>query len=1336
MRACTLPIVIAMALCLLSLDAQAQTVQCPTGSPEDPTFFGTGNWCATLQLVWPGPCGCTDATTYYMPCTPAGHGGAVRGGAIGCEVFCSYPESDTPCRPDMEGLGTPPRQPEPAPPQACTSAGLPVSVTTGEMFFTHTDAQVGELVLTRTYNSARAAAGWRYGRFGPGWNASLEVRLRVMSAKQLELRLEDGTPIYYIDADGDGTFAQDAPRWNDSTVTSVSGGYERVPRAGGSESYDAQGRLLTATDTAGVATTYTYDAAGRLISVTRRGRTLVLAYDGSATAPARVLGPDNMLLAAYSYEAASGRLAAVDYADGSGYRYGYDAAGRIVWVRDAADRPVEAHSYDAQGRALTSEIGAGRERLTFSYGTNQTTVTDALGNATTYEWASVQHVKRVTKVTGPCASCGSSTEMRQWTYDGNGRVSGFTQDAHAWSYSYDEQGHMLTETDPLGRVTSYAYDPQGRVTSTSRPGGGSTVTTYGSAGPLTITEAVTATASRTTSMTYTAQGQLQTLTDARGKLTTFTYNATGDLASITDPLGHATTFSYDALGRRTSTTDALGHSTTTSYDSRGRVTRVTQADGTHSDISYDRSGRRTATVDPAGQRRSYVYDEWGQLTQVVDPLAQATSYGYDLMGRLTSLTDAKGQQTRFEYDAAGRVVKTIDPGGGQELFTYDGLGRLQTKTDRKGIVTTYGYDVLGRLTGKSYSDGTTPAVSYTYDLAGRLATAANGTDTLTWTYDLAGQLVSEQSSKNASVVAYTYDLGGNRLTLSLDGTLFVSYAYDDASRLTSITRSGQVFGFSYDAANRRTSMTYPNGVNTSYSYDSLNRLLHLGAVKGAGVITDFVYTYDAAGNRLSKAQTDYTEDYTYDALYRLTGVDRTGAASGPKLWRYAYDAVGNRLTGQTDSTVVTSTYNERNQLLASTGGGALRVRGMLDEPSTVVVNGQAAQMKAGHVFEAEISASVGVNTFAVQATDTSGNTRTKSYQVTVTGSTATYGYDANGSLVTKVEGGHAWAYEWNAEGQLKRVTKDGAEVARYAYDPLGRRVEKVVGGVTTSFSYDGNDVHRQIVGVATFRYVHGLAMDEPLAVEDAVGALIQEHVDALGSIVKRTDSTGAVVSVRDYDAYGQLRNGPAMSGYSYTGREWDNETTLFYYRARYYESTTGRFLGEDPIDLAGGINQYTYAKSNPVRWRDPLGLQAGATACCDGRGGYATCWKQDPDAIPPMLRRCVEEHEADHGRFWERYTTTCTPAPDACTVEPSCRHACTNAPAGRDAFPVPARAAPQVKRDLECSGYAAEIRCLWREVAAGGDRNTARARVRDLVAISRVPRPGWPNGWQCTFPLP
>ena len=83
---------------------------------------------------------------------------------------------------------------------------------------------------------------------------------------------------------------------------------------------------------------------------------------------------------------------------------------------------------------------------------------------------------------------------------------------------------------------------------------------------------------------------------------------------------------------------------------------------------------------------------------------------------------------------------------------------------------------------------------------------------------------------------------------------------------------------------------------------------------------------------------------------------------------------------------------------------------------------------------------------AVAATDPAGNVRTNTYRVSASGAGASYTYDPNGNLTTKTEGTDTWGYDWNAENQLTRVTKNGVELARFSYDPIGRRVEKVAGG--------------------------------------------------------------------------------------------------------------------------------------------------------------------------------------------------------------------------------------------------------------------------------------------------
>ncbi len=58
----------------------------------------------------------------------------------------------------------------------------------------------------------------------------------------------------------------------------------------------------------------------------------------------------------------------------------------------------------------------------------------------------------------------------------------------------------------------------------------------------------------------------------------------------------------------------------------------------------------------------------------------------------------------------------------------------------------------------------------------------------------------------------------------------------------------------------------------------------------------------------------------------------------------------------------------------------------------------------------------------------------------------------------------------------------------------------------------------------------------------------------------------------------------------FTAREYDNETELYYYRARYYNTNIGRFLQRDPMGYVDGPNPYTYCLNAPLNWVDPLGL--------------------------------------------------------------------------------------------------------------------------------------------------
>jgi RHS repeat-associated protein len=228
--------------------------------------------------------------------------------------------------------------------------------------------------------------------------------------------------------------------------------------------------------------------------------------------------------------------------------------------------------------------------------------------------------------------------------------------------------------------------------------------------------------------------------------------------------------------------------------------------------------------------------------------------------------------------------------------------------------------------------------------------------------------------------------------------------------------------------------------------------------------------------------------------------------------------------------------------------------------------------------------------------------------------------DPNGNLTQKSEGSTTWTYEWNAENQLTRVLSNGSEVARYKYDALGRRVEKVAGSTATAWAYDFEDILRETTGGASWKYVHGPGIDEPLAKEDGIGALTHFHVDGLSSVAKTTNGVGAVNASHSYDAFGVMAGG--ASGYSYTGREWDADAGLYYYRARWYDASSGRFLGQDPLFLEGWTNLYAYVEGNPTNWIDPMGETKGGPQNISVNHGGRELTKKTP---LPELKACLKE---------------------------------------------------------------------------------------------------------------
>lgn len=924
----------------------------------------------------------------------------------------------------IPGNQSPERKSSPALPAPCV--GNPINPATGNKFQVENDYVGGlgtYLQFTRYYNSQdgdihQLGIGWRSNYHRTLSKVSDDIIEVHLENGHLDI-FKFATNVWLADSDTQRRLIQTATGWQITDDNDIKEEYNfkgqltSLTYRGGLKttlSYDANDKLIKVVGPFGHILLFSYNENGLIKEMTTPNNEIYTYSYNSQNVLAAVTFPDGNSRH-YLYEDPRFQSAMTGIVDENGIRFAsfsYDSFGRAVSSEHAVGIEKSTLYYNEdQSTSVTDSLGNTRNFIFtnflglvkptqisnqdcscggsgYSYDANGfiASTTDSNGTVTTYtrdsrglelsrtEAFGTSHARTVTTAWHSTfhlpVTITEPNRLTTFAYDNSGNLLTKTITAagktRSWSYTYNNLGQILSETDPLGNITTFTYNAQGALASVTNPLNQTTsITDYdGNGYPTRVVDpnglVVTITydlrsrltsivrGGETTTFTYDAAGQLTKTTFADGRFLVLAYDDAHRLTEIADALGNKVLYTLDAMSNVTKAevfgnSNQLRMSRSFAYDQLNRLSKMLDVQGRSTTLSYDGNGNITGITDPLGRVTSNIFDPLNRIIQSIDPHGSSASIGYDSDDNPIAVTDQRGLATTYTYDGLGNFLTNQSPDAGTTTNTYDAAGNILTSTDARGIVATNTYDAVGRVLTTSYTGGTTE--SYQYDAGtygkGRLTQITDSSGSISWIYDIMGRVVQKKQRTGSVTLSTAYEYQattGRLLSITYPSGKKLIYTYDASGRTIGITHSGSALlsGINYQPFGPATGWIFGNGSTHTRTYNLDGQLSSITITGGDNAALS--YSYDAAGritqiddNSVAPRIAPASSTHSYAATN-----NRLISTSGSETRSYTYDAMGNILTDGTR----TFTYNVQGRMSQVVSGGVT---------TTYLLNGLGQRVK-------------------------------------------------------------------------------------------------------------------------------------------------------------------------------------------------------------------------------------------------------------------------------------------------------------------------------------------------------------------------------------------------------